>query len=68
MDGQAAKVAFAGRAPGYEGLDQINVQIPAGVRHGTSVPVVVRCFSGLGTSYRVQQHSIATNQLEKEQT
>jgi uncharacterized protein (TIGR03437 family) len=41
IDGIQATVAFAGRAPGYQGLDQINVQIPTGVHRGTSVPVVV---------------------------
>jgi uncharacterized protein (TIGR03437 family) len=47
IDGIQATVAFAGRAPGYQGLDQINVQIPTGVHHGTSVPVVVVSPSGL---------------------
>jgi uncharacterized protein (TIGR03437 family) len=39
IDGLPATVTWAGRAPGYQGLDQINVQIPAGVHHGTSVVV-----------------------------
>ncbi len=34
-----APVAFAGRAPGFAGVDQYNVQIPPGVREGCSVPV-----------------------------
>jgi uncharacterized protein (TIGR03437 family) len=34
-------VSFAGRAPGFQGLDQINVQVPAGVHHNTTVPVTV---------------------------
>jgi uncharacterized protein (TIGR03437 family) len=41
IDGIAARVTFAGRAPGFQGLDQINVQIPAGVHRVTSVSVVV---------------------------
>lgn len=40
VGGVNATVSFAGRAPGYVGLDQINIQIPAGVS-GASVPVVV---------------------------
>ncbi len=34
-----APVAFAGRAPGFAGVDQYNVQIPLGVREGCSVPL-----------------------------
>lgn len=40
VGGVNATVSFAGRAPGYVGLDQINIQIPAGIS-GASVPVVV---------------------------
>jgi uncharacterized protein (TIGR03437 family) len=41
IDGQSAIVTFAGRATGYQGLDQINVQIPTGIRRGVSVPLVM---------------------------
>jgi uncharacterized protein (TIGR03437 family) len=41
IDGLPAVVSFAGRAPGYQGLDQINLQIPGGIRRGVSVPVVI---------------------------
>jgi uncharacterized protein (TIGR03437 family) len=51
IDGQPAVVSFAGRAPGYQGLDQVNVQIPAGVRRGVSVPVVM--VSGSRSSNQV---------------
>ena len=51
VDGQSAAVLFAGRAPGFDGLDQINIQIPAGVRRGVAVPVTVT--SGDRTSNQV---------------
>jgi uncharacterized protein (TIGR03437 family) len=46
IDGRPATTAFAGRAPGYQGLDQINVQVPEGIHHGTSVPVTVTVANG----------------------
>jgi uncharacterized protein (TIGR03437 family) len=39
VGGAQAVVTFAGRAPGFVGLDQINIQVPAGVT-GAAVPVV----------------------------
>ena len=44
-------VTFAGSAPGYQGLDQINVKIPVGIPPGTTVPVVIT--SGNRTSNQV---------------
>jgi uncharacterized protein (TIGR03437 family) len=38
VDGKEARMLFKGRAPGYVGLDQYNVEIPAGVS-GCYVPV-----------------------------
>ncbi|MCU1327697.1 MAG: repeat containing protein, partial [Bryobacterales bacterium] len=40
IGGRPVTVAYAGRSPGYAGLDQINVQIPAGLS-GNAVPVSV---------------------------
>jgi len=40
IGGQNVPVAYAGRSPGFAGLDQINCQIPAGIG-GDAVPVVV---------------------------
>lgn len=39
--GQACPVTYAGIAPGYTALDQINCQIPAGIASTSSAPVVV---------------------------
>jgi uncharacterized protein (TIGR03437 family) len=41
VGGLDAHVAFAGLAPGYVGLYQVNAIVPAGVAPGASVPVVV---------------------------
>ena len=35
-------VSYAGAAPGFSGLDQINCKIPVGLSAGNSAPVVVR--------------------------
>lgn len=37
----SAKVSFSGLAPGYAGLYQVNVQVPATAPSGSSVPVVL---------------------------
>jgi uncharacterized protein (TIGR03437 family) len=39
VDGIQSKISFLGHAPGYDGLDQVNIQVPAGVHRGTSVPI-----------------------------
>lgn len=41
IDGLPAVVGFSGTAPGFVGLNQINVTIPEGVRLANDVPVVV---------------------------
>jgi uncharacterized protein (TIGR03437 family) len=41
VGGVACPATFAGAAPGYVGLDQINCTIPAGLASGSSVPVVI---------------------------
>jgi uncharacterized protein (TIGR03437 family) len=40
IGGQACKVSYAGRVPGFPALDQINCSVPAGVS-GAAVPVLV---------------------------
>ncbi len=41
IDGAPATLQFSGIAPGFVGLDQVNVQIPAGTRTANDIPVVV---------------------------
>ena len=40
LDGKPLRVTYAGPAPLYDGLDQINVELPPGVTEG-SVTVIV---------------------------
>ncbi len=41
IGGVPAAVSFSGLAPGYVGLYQINVQVPAGAPTGPDIPIVV---------------------------
>ncbi|HWQ35232.1 MAG TPA: kelch repeat-containing protein [Blastocatellia bacterium] len=42
IDGQAMRVLYAGRAPGFVGLNQFNLQLPAGLNPGTHTLVISR--------------------------
>jgi uncharacterized protein (TIGR03437 family) len=41
IDGVPANVEFSGMAPGFVGLNQVNVQVPAGTRAADDIPVVL---------------------------
>jgi uncharacterized protein (TIGR03437 family) len=41
IGGQPAPVLFSGLGPGYDGLYQVNVQIPANITPGDDVPLVI---------------------------
>jgi uncharacterized protein (TIGR03437 family) len=41
VGGVSCPVTFAGAAPNYVGLDQINCTIPAGIASSASAPVVI---------------------------
>jgi uncharacterized protein (TIGR03437 family) len=42
LAGQPVTVLYAGRAPGFVGLNQINLQLPAGISAGTHTLVIAR--------------------------
>lgn len=42
LAGQKVPVSFAGRAPGFPGLDQVNFQIPSSIPRGMGIPLTVR--------------------------
>lgn len=46
IGGQVAALDFAGLAPGYVGLYQVNAHIPAGVSPDDAVPVAITTFEG----------------------
>jgi len=48
IDGMDCPVTFAGRAPGFPGVDQINCRVPAGIRSNSAAPVAI--VSGNRTS------------------
>jgi trimeric autotransporter adhesin len=61
IGGVSAPVAFAGLAPGFVALYQVNVQVPASVQAGSAVPVVLTMTDGSGYSASSQMVTIAVS-------
>lgn len=53
IGGVPAPVSFAGLAPGYVGLYQVNVQVPQGVAAGDAVPVVLSIGANFSNSVTI---------------
>ena len=41
VDGKTADVQFTGAAPGFVGLNQVNIKIPAGTRSAPDIPIAL---------------------------
>jgi uncharacterized protein (TIGR03437 family) len=55
-----APVLFSGLAPGYVGLYQVNVQVPAGTRTGNAVPVAISIGGVASNSVTIAVQSAVT--------
>ena len=56
IGGVATPVLFSGIAPGFAGLYQINVQVPAGITQGDDVPIAVSMPNGVSDSATIAVH------------
>jgi uncharacterized protein (TIGR03437 family) len=56
IGGVATPVLFSGIAPGFAGLYQINVQVPAGITPGDDVPIAVSMPNGVSDSATIAVH------------
>jgi uncharacterized protein (TIGR03437 family) len=56
ISGAAAQVLFSGVAPGFVGLYQVNVTIPAGIQTGDAVPVVLSAGGQNSNSATIAVH------------
>jgi uncharacterized protein (TIGR03437 family) len=60
IGGVPAPVAFAGLAPGFVGLYQVNAQVPAAAPSGTTVPVVISIGGATSNTVTVAVQSSIT--------
>jgi uncharacterized protein (TIGR03437 family) len=56
VGGVVTPLLFSGIAPGYAGLYQVNVQVPAGVAPGDDVPIVVSMPNGASDTVTIAVH------------
>lgn len=59
IGGVAAQVSYAGPAPGYVGLDQVNIKIPRETAAGPRIPVIIRVSDGRGGLVQANTVTIA---------
>jgi uncharacterized protein (TIGR03437 family) len=59
IGGLEAEVAFAGLAPGFVGLSQVNARIPASVPVGDSIPLTLTVTDAQGRTYTSNTVNIA---------
>lgn len=57
LDGRDASQSFRGLAPGLVGVDQINAQIPLGIREGCAIPVAVYTDPFVSQTAAISIHS-----------
>ncbi|HUJ49914.1 MAG TPA: hypothetical protein VLW25_06930, partial [Bryobacteraceae bacterium] len=56
IGGVQAPVSFAGLAPGFIGLYQVNVQVPQGVGTGDTVPVMLSIGATVSNGVTISVH------------
>ena len=48
IGGVSVPVLYAGRAPGFSGLDQLNLQLTSSIPAGDNLPLIVKVYDGNG--------------------
>ncbi|HYE74120.1 MAG TPA: hypothetical protein VEF04_12355 [Blastocatellia bacterium] len=59
IGGVPAQIFYAGPAPGYTGLDQVNIRIPDDTVSGPTIPIIVRINNGNGGMAQANPLTIA---------